>query len=309
MIIKAIADWNLDDIDILFVENVGNLVCPTSYDLGEHAAVLLAVRAFDCAAAAADLSTRLSRPTPVVCLLNGIGNEATVAESIGADRVIPATLTTAVEVRSPGVVRVERERGLGLARSEWSEALARSFVEAGIDTRLYDDGTAMKWSKVPTNIVANVSSAVLDWSAAEVMRSAGLYRLEVEALREVFRVMRRAGHPPVDLPGVPVRLLARGIFLPAWASRPWLGAAVARGRGRKRPSFHRDIGRGRSEVRWLNGAVVELGDRLGVETPANRVLLATMLELVDAGADPSRWRHQPERLLARAREVGVPGIR
>jgi hydrogenase nickel incorporation protein HypB len=41
MIIRALADWNLDDIDILFVENVGNLVCPTSYDLGEHAKVVL----------------------------------------------------------------------------------------------------------------------------------------------------------------------------------------------------------------------------------------------------------------------------
>jgi hydrogenase nickel incorporation protein HypB len=41
MIIKALADWDLDAIDILFVENVGNLVCPTSYDLGEHAKIVL----------------------------------------------------------------------------------------------------------------------------------------------------------------------------------------------------------------------------------------------------------------------------
>jgi hydrogenase nickel incorporation protein HypB len=41
MIIKALSDWNLDEVDVLFVENVGNLVCPTSYDLGEHAKVVL----------------------------------------------------------------------------------------------------------------------------------------------------------------------------------------------------------------------------------------------------------------------------
>ncbi len=36
--------WNLDDLDVLFIENVGNLVCPTGYDLGEAArAVLLSV--------------------------------------------------------------------------------------------------------------------------------------------------------------------------------------------------------------------------------------------------------------------------
>ena len=41
MITKALADWDLDKIDILFIENVGNLVCPSSYDLGEHAKVVL----------------------------------------------------------------------------------------------------------------------------------------------------------------------------------------------------------------------------------------------------------------------------
>jgi len=41
MITKALADWDLDKIEILFIENVGNLVCPSSYDLGEHAKVVL----------------------------------------------------------------------------------------------------------------------------------------------------------------------------------------------------------------------------------------------------------------------------
>ena len=41
MVGKALADWDLDGIDILFIENVGNLVCPTSYDLGEHAKIVL----------------------------------------------------------------------------------------------------------------------------------------------------------------------------------------------------------------------------------------------------------------------------
>jgi hydrogenase nickel incorporation protein HypB len=44
MVATALADWDLGSLDILFVENVGNLVCPASYDLGEDLrAVLLAV--------------------------------------------------------------------------------------------------------------------------------------------------------------------------------------------------------------------------------------------------------------------------
>src|SRR4030095_2679329 len=41
MISAALTDWNLKGLDILFIENVGNLVCPSSYDLGENLRVVL----------------------------------------------------------------------------------------------------------------------------------------------------------------------------------------------------------------------------------------------------------------------------
>lgn len=41
MIETALEGWNLDDLDFLFIENVGNLVCPSSYDLGEDLRLVL----------------------------------------------------------------------------------------------------------------------------------------------------------------------------------------------------------------------------------------------------------------------------
>lgn len=35
MIAKVLPQFNLEEIDILFIENVGNLVCPSGYDLGQ----------------------------------------------------------------------------------------------------------------------------------------------------------------------------------------------------------------------------------------------------------------------------------
>jgi len=44
MVRRSLEGWDLTGIDLLFIENVGNLVCPTSYDLGEaHKIVLLSV--------------------------------------------------------------------------------------------------------------------------------------------------------------------------------------------------------------------------------------------------------------------------
>lgn len=41
MVERALEGWNLGDLDFLFIENVGNLVCPSSYDLGEDIRLVL----------------------------------------------------------------------------------------------------------------------------------------------------------------------------------------------------------------------------------------------------------------------------
>ncbi|MEQ1883787.1 MAG: hydrogenase nickel incorporation protein HypB [Bryobacteraceae bacterium] len=41
MIDRALEKWPNEHFDVLFIENVGNLVCPTSYDLGEECKVVL----------------------------------------------------------------------------------------------------------------------------------------------------------------------------------------------------------------------------------------------------------------------------
>jgi hydrogenase nickel incorporation protein HypB len=41
MVQQALEGWRLEDLDYLFIENVGNLVCPSSYDLGEDLRLVL----------------------------------------------------------------------------------------------------------------------------------------------------------------------------------------------------------------------------------------------------------------------------
>ena len=41
MVQGALQEWKLQDLDFLFIENVGNLVCPSSYDLGENLRLVL----------------------------------------------------------------------------------------------------------------------------------------------------------------------------------------------------------------------------------------------------------------------------
>jgi len=41
MVETALGEWDLKNLDFLFIENVGNLVCPSSYDLGENLRLVL----------------------------------------------------------------------------------------------------------------------------------------------------------------------------------------------------------------------------------------------------------------------------
>ena len=41
MVQRSLDEWELTELDYLFIENVGNLVCPSSYDLGENLRIVL----------------------------------------------------------------------------------------------------------------------------------------------------------------------------------------------------------------------------------------------------------------------------
>lgn len=273
-------------------------------------AVLLCVKAYDTAQAADYLSRYLPGSAPILCFSNGVGSEQVLASRLGKDRVVAAALTTAVSVVEPGLVRIERERGIDLVLGHHLLPILRQELQAaGFRLRLHDDADRLKWSKLMTNIVANATSAITGWLPGAVFSHPGLYRLEVEALREVVRLLRAMGHAPENLVGVPVRWLSRALSLPPRWVQPLLRRSVAGGRGQKLPSFHQDIGRGRSEVLWLNGAVVDHARAQNLPAPANAVLTEILLGLVEGRLDPADYRDRPEMLLAAAAAAGVPGLR
>ncbi len=41
MVERALQGWRLENLDLLLIENVGNLVCPASYELGEAAKIVV----------------------------------------------------------------------------------------------------------------------------------------------------------------------------------------------------------------------------------------------------------------------------
>jgi 2-dehydropantoate 2-reductase len=262
---------------------------------------ILAIKSYDTQAFLENLQAYSVALPPFLCLQNGVENEEELAKTLGIDRVIPASVTTAIARLAPGSIVLERLRGIGISsRHALSSTLAALFDSAGLRARLYNQPAGMKWSKMLTNLMGNATSAILDMTPAQIYADPHLYNLEIQQLIETLRVMRAQRIAVVDLPGTPVRALALALnLLPAKLSQPFVKQAIGKGRGAKMPSFHIDLysGRTKSEVEFLNGAVVRYGQKLSVPTPANRFLNETLQALVEGKTDKSEYAHQPEKLM------------
>lgn len=121
MIERHLEGWDLDELEILFIENVGNLVCPSNYDLGEAVRVAL-------------LSVTEGEDKPLK--YPGMFNSADVAlitkvdlsDACDFDR--EAALANLNAVR-PGmrVIEVSSKTGRGL--DEWMSYLAETRTRSG----------------------------------------------------------------------------------------------------------------------------------------------------------------------------------
>ena len=115
MIERALAGWRLEDLDLLLIENVGNLVCPASFDLGEAAKIVL-------------LSTAEGEDKPLKYPAVFFKSELLVLSKIDLLPYVPFDLPQARENAlrvHPGMEIIEVSCTTGAGLGEWRQWLGR----------------------------------------------------------------------------------------------------------------------------------------------------------------------------------------
>lgn len=282
--------------EIELCTSVADVISRNAYDIG-----ILAVKSFDTSAVVESMWKNVTDMPPILDLQNGVENEARLAEGLGSEKVIAGTVTTAIGRAGAGQIVVEKQRGIGIALGHpLSGQLVTAFNQAGLHARGYSEAQGMKWSKMLTNLLANASSAILDYPPAVIFAHPGLFEIEMKMVKEALAVMRALNIPVIDLPGTPVRALVWIIQnLPAGVSRPLLYQALGKGRGGKMPSFHIDLyaGRQNSEVDFLNGAVVRFGEQVHLPTPINAWMTHVLIQMANGSLPKEALAHQPEKFI------------
>jgi hydrogenase nickel incorporation protein HypB len=123
MISKHLDGWNLADLDFLFIENVGNLVCPSSYDLGEKIRVALL-----------SVTEGEDKPLKYPTLFNSadaaVLTKIDLAEPCGFDR--EAALKNLRAIR-PNIRIFETSAKTGVGMQDWLDYLAADAPSETLD--------------------------------------------------------------------------------------------------------------------------------------------------------------------------------
>lgn len=273
--------------------------------------IAFTMQAYDTVPAIFELQAVEPSPPPIVCFQNGIGNEESLRSAFGPDAVVAATLTSPVSMPTPGVVVEEKARGIGLASDSPAAAQVEAALRgADLPAKMVSRSDVLKWSKLLLNMVGNATAAILDMPPGEIFASPLLFGIEWAALREALYIMDLSDIPVINLPGAAARTLSLAIrFVPQPLLRPLLRQRVETGRGDKLPSLLKALraGQRRTEVTWLNGAVVQAADQLKRLAPINHALALTVADIAARRVDWDVYRRNPEALLTIIRAAqGLP---
>lgn len=227
--------------------------------------VMIAVKLWDTEAAAHAGAPAVGPQTAVVSFQNGVDAVDVLVRAFGPERVMGGIAHIAAVIESPGVIRhngtLQRLTfgELDGRRSERAERLFAACRKAGIETVLSDDIQRGIWEKFVFIVGLSGLTTLTRLPIGPIREEPMTRALFADVMREAVAVGAARG---VDLGADAIeRQLAFADKLPAAMIASMLG----------------DLRRGnRLELPWLTGAVVRLGESLGVSTPANRFVYAAL---------------------------------
>ena len=198
----------------------------------------------------------------VVSLQNGIGNEEILMKYL--DRVLGGVATYASNLVDYGWIEFA---GVGETFiGELNGVMSRDVIRVvdllrsvGIKAYAVEDIVRRKWIKTIINSVINPITAILKIRNGEILKYKELWELALRVLNEGERVLRGMGFYE-DLEGILKNVIYKT--------------------ERNKSSMLQDVERGkRTEIDFINGAIVRKAEELGLDAPYNRALMLLIKSL------------------------------
>ena len=229
------------------------------YDL-----ILITTKSYDTEYATMQISSLIGKDSNVVSVQNGIGNEEIIAKIVGKERTMGGMAIFGAMLIKPGHVKVtvyasECLFGTLSKDMERSKTIAEIITKAGIPSLPTDDIIREKWMKVFYNIALNPLSAILKVRYGAL----GIYY----ETRTIIKSMLQEAFEVAKAEGIRLKFTWEEYFDYLIEKQLPLTAEHI-------SSMLQDLERRkRTEVDYMNGAIVRLGKVHGIKTPVNEAIV------------------------------------
>jgi 2-dehydropantoate 2-reductase len=234
---------------------------PDPASIGEVDLVVIAVKLWDTEEAARAVRSIVGVRTAILSLQNGVLKDDLLRREFGDARVLGGVGYVATQIARPGVIRQTgtlQRLVFGEydgTRSPRAERILAWLLRAGIEAELAQDIRRTLWEKYVFLVGLSGTTATMRLPIGPIREHPRTRAFLLDLMKETVAVGR-----------------ALGVRLPEHYANERLAFADSVAPGMS-SSMHHDLERGnRLEVAWLAGGVVQLGEKAGVATPANRAV-------------------------------------
>ncbi|CCQ95132.1 2-dehydropantoate 2-reductase [[Clostridium] ultunense Esp] len=256
----------INDKGLIIVEkDVEILVKPRgitdSKDMGPMDLVIVFVKSIHTKNAIENNLPIIGPQTMVLSLQNGYGNSDDISQYVQKSNIILGTTSHGATMLEPGKIKHagKGKTYIGKLTRGKDENLIKIrdlLNEAGFETVISDNVMELIWSKLLVNVGINALTAILEINNGQLLEWEEGKELLVLAVSEGVRVANGLGLD-FDKEEVVSHVMD-----------------VARATGENKSSMLQDIlNKRKTEIEKINGAIVKEGEKIGLETPVNRVLV------------------------------------
>ncbi len=219
---------------------------------------------------------------PVIMMQNGVISSEIAGSILGKEKIISCIFILSVQFQTPGVINFVNENPIVVGeafgengpRIQQVQALLKSVTR----TEISDNIIEAQWSKLFINIMTNALDGMTGLSLGEYIKYQGLMKIGILIVKEALELMNKAGIRMEPLPAIPLAGLKIVMSLPIPVS-VFLMKLLMKLKGDDSivSSTLQSLRKGKiTEIDFLNGEFVRLGEKIGVPAPYN----AKVVELV-----------------------------
>src|ERR1700744_1963743 len=239
--------------------------------LADVGTVLVTVKSADTAEIAEILARHAPDDAVVVSLQNGIGNAGVLRERLPGRRVLAAMVP--FNVVAPGEGRFHRATSGDIMVEQDDAATADRLSVPGLKMRATGNIEGVQWGKLLVNL-NNALNALSGLPLRRQLADRQWRRLLADQVAEGLAAIKAVGIAPVSPTPVPSGWTPSLLRLPDPIFQMLLGRTMKID-PEARSSMSEDLQRGRrTEIDYLQGVVVEIAGRHGLEVPLSRRIVA-----------------------------------